>query len=242
MKIHFAGSDGQVEFNVILEEAKAQNRLESFYGLGKRKPSTQFDLLLDSGGFVARTKGVQISVEQYANHINVNNIKVAFNLDTNDPIQTQQNQKYLEANTKAYIIPIYHLSDYLHLRNLLDQYIEKYAYIGIGGVAGEGSPVALQEVFYNHCFFKTRDKIKLHGLGITGKKMLEKYPWFSVDSTSWLAFARYGNSKTNSKKMSQVKAKTSPWQKNTLEEVKYWLALEAKLTKLWEMRGIKWNK
>lgn len=243
MKLHFAGSDGNPKYNELLKAAGANCRLESFYSLSRKAPSTGFDLLLDSGGFVARTKGIVISVEDYAKYINTFGVKKAFNLDTNDLEETLANQKYLDENCpNCYIIPIYHLSDYLKDRGLLKQFIDDgYPYIGIGGVAGEGSPVKLQKQFYDYIFNITRDKIKLHGLGITSEPILERYPWYSVDSTSWLSFARYGNSKSNSRKMAMVKAKGKHYLQNTQEEAHHWAMLERKMTYLWKQRGVVWD-
>ena len=244
MKLHFAGSDGNQKYNELLHNAGAKCRLESFYTLKNKAPSNkQFDSLLDSGGFVARTKGIIIKVEDYARYINAVGATKAFNLDTNDLQETLDNQKYLEEHCPScYIIPIYHLSDYLEDKELLNRFIaEGYPYIGIGGVAGEGSPVKLQNQFYNYIFSVTRDKIKLHGLGITGEPILRAYPWYSVDSTSWLSFARYANSKANSKKMSQVKAKQKHYLENTQEEAHHWVEIQRKMTHLWERRGVNWS-
>ncbi len=243
MKLHFAGSDGNPRYNEILSSVGAKCRLESFYTLQNKGPSMQFDMLLDSGGFVARTKGILIPVEQYAKFINQYKVTKAFNLDTNDIEETLANQKYLEENCPGcYIIPIYHLSDFNERRELLNEFIAQgYDYIGIGGVAGEGSPLAMQRIFYDYIFSITRDKVRLHGLGITGEPMLMRYPWYSVDSTSWLSFARYANSKSNSKKMSQLKAKKNHYLTNTLEEAEHWVGLETKMTYLWKRKGIVWK-
>lgn len=66
-------------------------------------------------------------------------MKFAFNLDVRDIETSRFNQKYLEKNTNAYIIPIYHGPEWVDedLRGLLDYYIEYYPYIGLGGIAGK---------------------------------------------------------------------------------------------------------
>lgn len=45
----------------------------------------------------------------------------------------------------------------------------------------------LDEIFYI-----TRDKVKVHGLAMTKTRLLEKYPFFSVDSTSPLSTVIFG--------------------------------------------------
>ncbi len=241
-RIHFAGSDNLVPFNEILWAQKAQNRLESFHTLKGKEPSSGFTLLLDSGGFVARTKGVPINLDNYISYINRHKIQFAFNLDTNDLAETLANQARLIKETECYIIPIYHLSDYIQNRELLDDFIKDFPYISVGGVAGENSAVSMQEEFYRYVFSKTMDKTKVHGLGITAQPMLERYPWFSVDSTSWLAVGRFGNTRTTDDEIiAKFNAKNNHYTINIKAEVEWWLDLELYITDLWAKRGVIWN-
>ncbi|KKM63659.1 hypothetical protein LCGC14_1509190, partial [marine sediment metagenome] len=34
--------------------------------------------------------------------------------------------------------------------------------------------------------------VKFHGFGVTSVRILLEYPWYSVDSASWVMFSRYG--------------------------------------------------
>lgn len=243
MKLHFAGSDGAAKYNYELQKQHAKNRLESFYTLKTKPPSMQFDMLLDSGGFVARTKGITISVSEYANYINTHKVTKAFNLDTNNLEETLDNQKHLEQHTDAYIIPIYHESDYREGNTeLLSSFISNYPYIATGGTAGTQGSQNARTSFFDYVFAHTRDKIKVHGLGVTANKLLVRYPFYSVDSTSWLGPARYGNSKaTKDKRIQIVHSKTRHYMKNTEHEITYWLKVEKNITRLWEKRGIVWE-
>ena len=86
------------------------------------------------------------------------------------------------------------------------------------------------------------DKCKVHGLGITGKKVLQKYPFYSVDSTSWLVFQQYGTSKAiPNKTLQKYHCKNSHWSRRNQYEINYYLENEEYLTKLWKKRGIYWN-
>jgi hypothetical protein len=38
-----------------------------------------------------------------------------------------------------------------------------------------------------------KSKIKIHAFGITSVKIMERYPWYSVDSSSWIQAAAFGN-------------------------------------------------
>ena len=233
MILCFAGADGGENYNNLLKKQGAYGRLESYYSLKNKKNSDFNYYLLDSGGFVARTKGININVKDYANYINKFNIKYVFELDTNNINETLKNRQYLNKYTKAIIIPIYHWSDYKEKRyKMLDDMIKNYKYIGIGGIAGENIAQKHEKTLYNFVFNKTRNKIKVHGLGITAKKILKEYPFYSVDSTSWLSMARYGNSKYYTKQMQTIKSKKEHYLKNTEKEIIYWLKLEKEITKL----------
>jgi hypothetical protein len=243
MKIYFAGADGNSLYTNILKKAGVTCKLESYYSLGKKEPASDFEnYLLDSGGYVARTRNIIIRVEDYADFIKQHDVKLVFNLDTNDQQETLANQEYLQKNTNAYVIPIFHMSDWIVHDDLLDKLIaEGYPYIGLGGAAGVNGKKSTILKFYEYCFAKTRDKIKLHGLGATSRKILEKFPFYSVDSTSWLSTARYGNSISPDKVMTFMKAKQRSYLENTLEETVRWLEVEKYINQLWQKRGVNWN-
>lgn len=243
MNLHFAGADNTAPYNKILLEHGAKNRLESYHSLKPKEPSSGFNLLLDSGGFVARTKGTPISVKDLANYINKHKVKVAFELDTNDRHETEYNRDYLLGMTQATIIPVYHYSDFASGDYaLLDEFIEKFSYISIGGVAGEGLGTKNEKLLYDFIFSRTQDKVKVHGLGITALRILKRYPFYSVDSTSWLSAARYGNFQ------SIEDANHAEWLKgnrhyleNTTREIQHWLKVEKFVTDLWVEKGVIWN-
>ncbi len=248
MIMYFAG--GECHYK-SLYDCGVKNILMSAYGLQYKREIQEVNrmfrsVVLDSGGFTARMKGVDINVEQYVKYINDNKIELAFNLDTLDEDQTKRNQVILNQETDCYIIPVYHYSDYNNkkYRGLLDEMIEMYPCISIGGIAGEriGSK---KEGFYNYVFKKIApvwEKVKIHGLGITGKRVLSEYPFYSVDSTSWLSFEKYGNSKAIKNKMLvKYHGKETHYLKRRLKEVDYYLDLEKYITRLWEKRGVKWD-
>tara|TARA_Y100000310_G_C20460874_1_gene705297 strand:- start:85 stop:834 length:750 start_codon:yes stop_codon:yes gene_type:complete len=248
MIMYFAGGECH---HKSLYKWGTKNILVSAYGLGYKRDITEinkkFDkVLLDSGGYTARMKGISIKVKDYAKYINDNKIKLAFNLDVLDEKESKYNQQFLETETESYILPVYHYSDYAkkEYRGLLDEMIEKYPYISIGGIAGErlGSK---KEVFYDYVFKKIGpvwDKCKIHGLGITGKKVLNKYPFYSVDSTSWLSFQKYGSSKAiKNKLLEKFHTKKTHYLKRDEMEIQYYKEMETYITRLWKKRGIAWN-
>ena len=241
MKIFFAGAEPKNHIT-LLKGMGVTNLLQSYYYLGKNSPVTDCELLLDSGGFTARTRGTEISVENYAKYLNDNSVLFAFNLDTNDLKETLRNQEYLEKHTSSYIIPIYHLSDYFHARELIQEFC-KYPFISIGGVAGEKSAKRYKNQLYQYVFKHTRDKIMVHGLGITSEPDLKSFPWYSVDSTSWLQFQKFGSSSIiKSKRMAQYMAKEVHYNDQNKIEIAGVLKLEKNITALWAERGVTWDE
>ena len=250
MLMYFAGAEVETHRELLFNN-NVGSVLCSAFGLNYKRSMNSYrkfqNILLDSGGYTARMQNVQIDVKDYANFINKNDIQLAFNLDTNDVKETLFNQGFLETNTSAYILPVYHFSDYTdnEHKHLLDEMIGNYSYISIGGVAGMKLG-ARKEIFYDYVFSKiskVRNQCKVHGLGITGKNVLEKYPFYSVDSTSWLAFQKFGSSKVvKDKKMRQFLCKTIHYNKRNEIEIRHYLHIEKYITSLWEKRGVKWDE
>lgn len=251
-----------------LDEYNINNKLYSaYYCMYKYHPVVKPNnsIMIDSGGFTARTSGVEASVVDYANFINGldKRIKLIFNLDTNDVEETLYNQKYLEEHTNRYIMPIYHHSDFMDkkYRYLLQYYIDNgYYYIGLGGVAGGVNVTTEQrEQFFKYCFSKTHDKVRLHGLGVSGMYYLKKYPFYSVDSSTWLAFTKFGEFELF-RGMDKVRGRPvknyNKFKECSKEEVigtngdkqarlkitmETFLRTEKFLTDLWAKRGVVWD-
>lgn len=115
-----------------------------------------------------------------------------------DPILTYRNQKYLEDKHGLKPVPVVHYgTDLKWLRKYIK---EGYDLIGIGGLVGSfGSsgrePVFLwlDQVFNLVCDNPKRlPCVRLHGFGATLYELLIRYPWWSVDSTTWTKIAAYG--------------------------------------------------
>lgn len=246
MLIFFAGAEGE-EFKEILNRAGAENVLQSFWGLRPNKaPRVEAfkNYLLDSGGFSARQHGVEIDVREYAEYLNRYKVKFAFNLDVLDLKQSLRNQDFLIKNTNTYIMPVYHGDEWINkeTRDLLDYYIECFPYISLGGMAGKENKKSNLPRFLNYVFQRTRDKTMVHGLGMTSIPCLQKYPFFSVDSTSWICVNRFASSKVYSDKMVKVRLKNRTWKDHLEPEARYWIEVQDKMTRLWASRGIEWGE
>lgn len=154
------------------------------------------ELFLDSGAFSAWNKGVEINIQDYIAFIKKHRkyISLYAVLDViGDAEGTWKNQQIMEAAGLS-PLPCFHFGEPFRY---LERYIDEYDYIALGGLARKGVRSELFD-FLDKCFDVICDekgfpKIKVHGFGVTGMKAMKRYPWYSVDSTSWLLTSRTGS-------------------------------------------------
>lgn len=117
---------------------------------------------------------------------------------------------------------------------------EGQAYIGLGL---EAMPM------FDKIFSLTRDKIKYHGFAMTRVEVIEKYPFFSVDSTTPISTVIFG---TRTKKYLKVYGRDEIVRQRSpriltedtarLEEAIIDVKrTENYITALWEKRGVTWK-
>ena len=81
-----------------------------------------------------------------------------------------------------------------------DKYLSmamEYDYFAVGGMSLDSSVARRQRfnyVFSKICTEKTDffPSHKIHGFGLSSPDLLIAYPWYSVDSSSWVQYGRYG--------------------------------------------------
>lgn len=112
-----------------------------------------------------------------------------------NPKLTWRNQKYLESEHGLSPVPVVHYKTDL---KWLRRYVESgYDFIALGGLVGSTSQEDCRR-WIDDCFDYVCDtpsrlpRVKLHGFGVTTYSLLLRYPWFSVDSTSWTKIGAYG--------------------------------------------------
>lgn len=173
----------------------------------KYKPIT----MLDSGAFSAWWRDEEIEVDAYLDFIKEYRDHfgpiVALDVIPGKKAKMAKTQKEIEAaaaqsyHNFAYMrdkgvltVPVFHQGeDWKWLEKMLD---EKVPYIGIAPYmrAHQGSILDwMDECFTRCCDAKGNPLVKTHGFGVTGFRLLHRYPWFTCDSTSWAISAGYGN-------------------------------------------------
>jgi hypothetical protein len=153
-------------------------------------------VFLDSGAFSAFTQGVQIDLPKYCKFIrdNADIVEVASVLDVvGDAQGTWQNQQAMERlGVKA--LPCFH---YGEDERYLEYYAGNYEYITLGGMVPISTPnlfLWLDRLWEKYlCDGSGRPRLKVHGFGLTSIPLMKRYPWFSVDSSSWVQISSVGS-------------------------------------------------
>lgn len=181
--------------------------LESWHYVGKQSfvdhmRANKARIFLDSGAFSAYTLGVTLSVEDYCNYISRNmdiirvdgNAVMASVLDgIGDPLQTYRNQLEMEARGFR-PLPCFHAGED---ERYLEWYVQNYEYITLGGMVGSSTKqlcIWLDRIWDKYLTDGSgRPRLKVHGFGITAIPIMERYPWHSCDSSSWIQSAAFGS-------------------------------------------------
>lgn len=183
------------------------NILESYHYVEKQQyvdamRANGAKVFLDSGAFSAKSLGVDIDINAYCDYIKRNldiiriedGVVMASVLDgIGDPLKTWQNQLYMESQG-AKPLPCFHFGED---ERYLEWYIERYPYITIGGMVRTKAEDVMQwlDRIWNRYLVDGagRPKVKAHAFGVTTISLMERYPWHSVDSSSWIQATAFGS-------------------------------------------------
>ena len=184
-----------------ISELRSYWELQSFSG--HTLPTYGKPYFLDSGAYSAFSRGVKITKEEYANFLlkYQDQIDVYANLDAipatatpeaqaNAAAESLKNQQYMESQGLK-PLPVYHVGEPIEY---LEHYVGSYDYICLGGMVNSDSIEPFLEEMFGH-YLTNADgsaKVKVHGFGMTTLHLLTKYPWESVDSSTWLIHSKLG--------------------------------------------------
>lgn len=175
----------------------------------KDYPDRAVDLMLDSGAFSAWSHGREIDLQSYIKYVK-RNLKHLFTYVTLDVLpfgaEAQRSaasiEKCAEMSDRNHQVmkdaglapmPVYHQGEgWKWLERMVKN---KEPLIGISSrkdLWPEEQSRWLDEVFSVLCDDKGRPLVRTHGFGITNPAMLRRYPFWSVDSTTWSLTPAYG--------------------------------------------------
>lgn len=201
MLVYLAGST----YQGLLEKVNYKfNRLETFWDIYNKKVNPKHiklfnNYILDSGAFTfimakRKNKDLKIDINYftdcYIDFINTYDIKLFFEMDVDVVVgydKVLKLREKIESKTGKRCIPVFHKN-----RGLKDwkDMINEYDYAAIG-IAGKDFSFNNHEVFKKFVMDAAYKGCKIHGLGITGMTVLDKVPFYSVDSSSWTIGNRY---------------------------------------------------
>lgn len=170
----------------------------------------QFTFFLDSGAYSAWSRGTTIDIDEYIAFIkaNIERIEVYASLDVipgkpGRAATTAERNEAAELSWQNYHymllegldpLPVYHYGeDERFLTRMLDA---GCPYIGIGGLVGVPGPrrvLWLDRVFDRITDAQGKPIVKTHGFGMTSIPLIFRYPWYSVDSTTWIKMTANGS-------------------------------------------------
>lgn len=153
-------------------------------------------------------------------------------------------------------IQVYHPNTGEDFDEILDNCQSRY-------IALEGDRADRNRLNYRKLIKKCYEKkVKVHGFAMVKNKVIKNIPFFSVDSSSWKAGVKYGNvvkfkedsiksikrnrifetslAEGNGVLFKEKEERKQAYDINMLNSAKQFVKLENYITKLWEVRGIKW--
>ena len=152
--------------------------------------------LLDSGAFTFMSNSSTAVdwndyINRYADFINTHDVKHFFELDIDAVVgyeRVKELRRDLENKTGKQCIPVWHKSRGI---DEFKKLTEKYKYIAIGGIVTKEITKTEYPMLKKLCAYARQNGTKVHGLGFTPSDV-EKYGFYSCDSTSWNAISRFG--------------------------------------------------
>ena len=262
--------DGEPMREGTLFEEGARNRLLSYADVDKIRGSFDFwmednglpgrRLFLDSGAYSAMTRGAEINLDEYIRYIHEHHQRF-FCYAALDVIGDWKATKInVDKMVDADLIPLptYHQNSPIEV---LHEYCERFDYLALGGMVPAPGKKELQ-AFLDRSFsvIKQYWPKKIHSFGVTSQWVLERYPFFSADSTSALLGGAMGrillfeNQKLRSRHWHKeqehcthahvvdgLHAEGSQYLARRIHNIRVMLQYESYLTNLWKRRGITWN-
>lgn len=185
--------------------------------INRLEAPTNGKLLIDSGAHSAHTKGIKLDLEEYIGFVNDNIDKFTLYVQVDKipgvyrmpktakdwleaPALSWENYLYMREKSKdpSKLVPVFHQGeDYKWLQNLCDYTFSDGSHIPYIGLSPRGD-VSLQAKyeFSSKCFEVIQNasnpNVKTHALGATSLEMLERLPYTSADSTTWVLVSAYG--------------------------------------------------
>lgn len=173
-------------YNILASYHYFKNKAEVI----KKSMQLNHKIFIDSGAFSAANSGKEINIDDYCAFIKETGVINYASLDVmGNAKETLENYKYMVEKYGLKPIPTFHMgSELVDLEPILKL---DAPYIALGGLVFSSG-------IMNHCdevwsyILKKKPHLKVHGFGLTNIELMKRYPWYSVDSSSFKSCKRFG--------------------------------------------------
>lgn len=149
-----------------------------------------YDIFVDCGAFSAENSGKDINIDEYCQFIIDTGATTYAGLDViGDAKASAKNIEYMRKEYGLKPIPTFHLGSTLD--DLAELVHGEYSYIALGGLVFSSNVMKHCDQVW-HYILSHNPKLRVHGFGITNAELMARYPWYSVDSSSWTGCERFG--------------------------------------------------
>lgn len=155
----------------------------------------EIEIFLDSGAWSNYTGKANITLEQYSNFLSKyqQNFTEFSSLDVlNEGEKSYQN--WVDLKRQGFnSIPVFHSNSDI---KYLEEYLKHSDRIALGALARVPKTLRLWNLDYIWGKYLTDSggfpTHKVHGFGLTDIDIMIRYPWYSVDSSTWIKHSCYG--------------------------------------------------
>lgn len=262
MRLYYAAAESSLK---ELANCEAENLLISMANGKRQIPKVpeffkKYSLIIDSGAFTYQKKGGIILKDWIAQAKSLripNSELVGLDVIGNAEKTFENHQVILQEIPDA--IPTFHVGSDL---SYLFKYVDTTDRICIGGMVSYKSEIKTLKSMLIKIFsaFSGRTLPKFHAFGYFSPDILESYPWYSADASTWQNYARFGEfhkfHKMKYLRMKSVNVADAEFNGLSIDDLhtymintpelkltqinKAMIRYENFLTELWQERGTVW--
>lgn len=173
-------------FNILASYHYFKNKVDVI----RNSIASHHDVLIDSGAFSAMSLGKNIDIDDFCRFIKECGAVNYASLDViGDAKATLENYNYMVEKHGLKPIPTFHMGS--EISDLDPILALKSNYIALGGLVFSSGVI-------NHCdevwsyILKKKPNLRVHGFGLTNIELMKRYPWYSIDSSSYKSCRRFG--------------------------------------------------